>query len=94
MEKTKLITEIKILLDRLALLENEETAKPEKEKTNLPVLLTIAECTELVSGLTANTVRKLVLQNKVSAIRAGEGGRGKILVNKDSLLRYLAKVMG
>ena len=47
----------------------------------------------MIEGLTPNTVRQLVKQDKIRYIRAGEGSRGKILVNKDSLIGYLQSVM-
>ena len=62
------------------------TAEPEPEKVEL---LTIKECTELVKGLSANTVRQLVTQGKIPHIRAGLGKRGKILIKKSDLLTYL-----
>ena len=58
-------------------------SKPEKVK-----MLTIKECTELIDGLSAHTVRKLVAQNKLKYIRTGEGVRGKILINKADLMKY------
>ena len=51
--------------------------------------LTIHQCTELVKGLSEHTIRQLVAQEKVKFIRTGQGVRGKILVNKESLLDYL-----
>lgn len=61
------------------------TVELPKPKNNVS-MLTIKECTELIHGLTEHTVRMLVHQNKVSYFRAGAGERGKILVNKESLL--------
>ena len=61
-------------------------------KPTPPEMLTVKECVKLVSGLTEHTVRMLVKQNKVKYIRCGEGTRGKILVSKDSLLKYLGAV--
>lgn len=52
-------------------------------------MLTIKECTQLVHGLSEHSIRKLVYQSKVKHIRAGEGKRGKILINKDDLINYL-----
>ena len=42
-----------------------------------------------VNGLSEHTIRQLVAQGKVEYIRAGSGVRGKILVSKASLLKYL-----
>ena len=36
---------------------------------------------------TSRTVRQLVAQNKVKYIRTGQGKRGKILINKEELLK-------
>jgi hypothetical protein len=61
-------------------------------KVNKPEMFAIKECAALVAGLTEHTVRMLVKQNKVKYIRCGEGARGKILVSRDSLLKYLGAV--
>lgn len=37
----------------------------------------------------AHSLRQLVAQDKVAYVRAGSGVRGKILVSKASLLKYL-----
>ena len=50
-------------------------------------MLTIKECTEVVRGLSEHTVRQLVAQGKVKYIRTGQGKRGKILINKEELLK-------
>jgi hypothetical protein len=91
-KKTEIIEQIKILL---AMLENTmtEEIKPAVTEPAIPILLTIQECTEMIEGLKPNTVRQLVKQDKIRYIRAGEGSRGKILVNKDSLIGYLQSVM-
>lgn len=52
-------------------------------------MLSIKECLELVEGLTEYTLRQLLIQKKVKFIRAGEGKRGKFLINLDSLLSYM-----
>lgn len=52
-------------------------------------MLSIKECLELVDGLNEYTLRQLLIQEKVTSIRAGEGKRGKFLVNQDSLLKYM-----
>lgn len=53
-------------------------------------MLTIKECAQAVHGLSEHTVRQLVAQNKIPYIRTGQGKRGKILINKQALLNYLA----
>lgn len=93
-ERTVIINQMRMLFEQLIALDSiQPQPEPPKEKPAVPVLLTVKECTELVEGLTMNTVRKLVTQNKISYIRAGDGDRGKILVNKDSLLSYLRSEM-
>lgn len=52
-------------------------------------MLTVKECAALIPGLSEHTVRQLVAQDKVAYVRAGSGLRGKILVSKASLLKYL-----
>ena len=91
-KNTEIIEQIKVLLAMLEKSVNEE-AKPVVTEPSLPILLTIQECTEIIEGLTPNTVRQLVKQDKVRYIRVGEGSHGKILVNKDSLIDYLRTAM-
>ena len=47
-------------------------------------MLTAKECAALVNGSSEHTVRQLV-----AYVRAGSGVRGKILVSKAALLKYL-----
>ena len=65
-----------------------------KQPETVAEMLTIAECCNTFRGLTKYTVRKLVLDGKVSYVRAGDGKNGKVLVNKDSLAKYLGKTDG
>lgn len=58
-------------------------------KASTTEMLTVRECTDLIQGLTAYTVRLLASSGKISSVRAGEGKNGKILVNKSSLLDYM-----
>ena len=93
-ERTAIINQMRTLFEQLIALDTIQLQRePQKENPVMPVLLSIKECTELIEGLTMNTVRKLVTQNKISYIRAGDGDRGKILVNKESLLSYLRSEM-
>lgn len=50
--------------------------------------VTIKQAVEVVNGISEHTIRQLVTQNKVKYIRTGQGLRGKILINKASLLAY------
>ncbi|MBQ7007579.1 MAG: helix-turn-helix domain-containing protein [Ruminococcus sp.] len=82
-KKNEIIDSIMNLLIQLT--NDEETVPTAQPK---PVeMLTVKECTEAVKGLKENTVRSLVAQGKVKYIRTGQGKRGKILINKDDLLR-------
>ena len=56
--------------------------------SNAVEVLTIKECTEAVKGLSEHTVRKLIAQGKLPYMRAGDGQRGKMLINKADLLSY------
>lgn len=58
------------------------------EKEEKVEFLTIKQATEVVSGISEHTIRQLVAQGKISYIRTGQGKRGKILINKTSLLAY------
>ncbi|MCM1237635.1 MAG: helix-turn-helix domain-containing protein [Ruminococcus flavefaciens] len=86
-EKEKIADQIMNLLIQLT--NDDVTVAEPAEK---PVeMLTVKECCKEVKGLSENTVRKLVAQNKVKSFRTGEGRRGKILVNKADLISYFQK---
>ena len=89
-KKKELIAEIVSLLEQVIVVE-EESSKPQvSDNPNPPIeLLTIKECVKAVSGLSEHTVRQLIAQDKIPYIRTGQGKRGKILVNKSALLKYL-----
>ena len=85
-EKEKIADQIINLLIQLT---NDTEISESAEK---PVeMLTVKECCDAIKGLSENTVRKLVAQNKVKFVRTGEGKRGKILVNKADLISYFQK---
>ncbi len=63
----------------------EETA----EVKQIPIMRTIKQTAEDF-GIAAYFVRQLALSGKVKSIRTGESGRGKILVNQQSLAEYFA----
>ncbi len=90
-QKREIIAAVSALLEKMIPIEDECHAIT-MSKPALPKMLTIKECAALVSGLTEHTVRMLVKQGKVKYIRCGHGTRGKILVSKDSLLKYLGAV--
>ena len=91
-QKKELIAAVTALLERMISVEETASVTIKVSKINKAEMLTIKECTALVAGLTEHTVRMLVKQNKVKYIRCGQGARGKILVSKDSLLKYLGAV--
>ena len=90
-QKREIITAVSALLEKMIPVED-ETPTITVSKPALPEMLTVKECAALVSGLTEHTVRMLVKQDRVKYIRCGQGTRGKILVSKDSLLKYLGAV--
>ncbi len=68
-----------------------ESKNSSDERESKPIeMLTIKECVERYSGLSAYTVRNLIRQGKVKAVRAGAGVNGKYLVNSESLYSYLS----
>ena len=91
-EKNEIIAAVTALLERMIIVEQEPPNVPTPLAGEPLEMLTIKECSALVTGLTEHTVRMLMKQNKVRYIRCGQGTRGKILVSKDSLLKYLGAV--
>ena len=86
--KQELIAQIVALLNEV--IEAEEREVVPTPETPAPIeMLTIKECVKAVSGLYEHTVRQLIAQDKIPYIRTGQGKRGKILVNKSALLKYL-----
>ena len=83
-EKEKIADQIMNLLIQLTN-DNAEVSKSAEKPVEM---LTVKECCDAVKGLSENTVRKLVAQNRVKYVRTGEGRRGKILINKADLISY------
>lgn len=90
-EKNELILQVAELLRQMIPVDEITPAKGE-EKPTMPELLTIKECAAIVPGLTEHTVRQLVKRDEVAYMRSGAGKRGKILVYKSSLLKYLGEI--
>ena len=89
-QKKELIRQLTELLEKIIDVQEEEQATAPESNDDKPLeMLTVKECAALVDGLSENTVRQLVAQDKVAHIRAGAGRNGKILVSKVSLLKYL-----
>jgi hypothetical protein len=91
-QKNELIVAVTALLEKMIPIEQEPPSMPTPFAGEPLKMLTVKECAALVSGLTEHTVRMLVKQNKVKYIRCGQGAHGKILVSKESLLKYLGAV--
>lgn len=88
MNEKELIELVKALIERVNV---DESKKSSDERESKPVeMLTIKECVTRFPGLTDYTLRMLIKQGKVKAFRAGLGGRGKFLVNNESLYSYLS----
>ena len=89
-EKQQIISQIAQLIEQLIDAETPTSAPQQNQSETQPLeMLTVKECAALVNGLSEHTVRQLVAQGKVEYIRAGSGVRGKNLVSKASLLKYL-----
>ena len=50
--------------------------------------LTLNQCVRVIHGISHHTIRKLVIQGKLPAVRAGRKSSGKPLVKKSDLLAY------
>ena len=87
-EKNELILQVAELLRQMIPVDEIASAEGE-EKPAMPELLTIKECAAFIPGLSEHTVRQLVKRGEVAYMRSGAGKRGKILVYKSSLLKYL-----
>lgn len=89
-QKKEIITQITDLLNRLIEVEQTESIAQSAATVEKALeILTVKECAALVDSLSEHTVRQLCAQDKIAFVRAGSGVRGKILVSKVSLLRYL-----
>ena len=87
-EKNELILQVAELLRQMIPVDEIASAKVEN-KPAMPELLTIKECAALIPGLSEHTVRQLVKRDEIAYMRSGAGKRGKILVYKSSLLKYM-----
>ena len=82
------------IIDQILDLLMELTEEPgsDEESTMHPMeMLTIKECTELVKGLSSNTIRKLIARGELDYVRAGCGNNGKILISKANLIALFSK---
>ena len=51
--------------------------------------LTLSQCVREIRGISYYTLRKLIMQGRLPAVRAGNKPNGKFLVNKSDLLACL-----
>jgi len=96
-QKQQLIAEVVALLQNRIPEITQEQPKPTTSAPQSPQvveMLTIKECSECVKGLSAHTIRQLVLQGKLPSVRTGAGKNGKILVSKSALLTYFNTIGG
>ncbi len=87
--KSELIAQLVNVLSEL--IETNDSEQVAEVSTSAVEMLTVKECTEAVRGLSEHTVRKLIAQGKLPYLRAGDGQRGKMLVNKADLLDYFSR---
>ena len=90
-QKNNLIAEMIALLEK-AIVVDEEHPKPQVfDVLKQPLeMLTVKECSQVISGLSEHTVRQWVAQGLIPYIRTGKGKRKKILISKTALLKYLS----
>ena len=87
--KNELIAQLVSILSEL--IETNDSEQVAEVSPSAVEMLTIKECTEAVKGLSEHTVRKLIAQGKLPYLRAGDGQRGKMLINKADLLDYFSR---
>jgi excisionase family DNA binding protein len=63
-------------------------SKSEHKGVSLPLMATIQEVEEL-TNLREFTIRNLIKQGKIIAMRSGNGKHGKYLINLESVRDYL-----
>ena len=88
--KREIVEAITALLSELVMQEEREIGQQDSKPESEPLeMLTVRECVCEVKGLTENTVRQLIRQNKLPHIRCGRGERGKILVKRSDLIKCI-----
>ena len=89
-QKNNLIAEIIALLEK-SIVVDEENPKPQicNAQSQPLEMLTVKECSQVISGLSEHTVRQWVTRGLIPYIRTGKGKRGKILISKSALLKFL-----
>lgn len=85
----QLITTLTAMLEAESFVDNNSILESENKLSEEKIeFLTIKQAVEAVSGISEHTIRQLVAQKKIKFLRTGQGKRGKILINKASLLAY------
>lgn len=87
--KNELIAQLVNILSELIEVDSDD--KVSEVSPSAVEMLTIKECTEAVKGLSEHTVRKLIAQGKLPYLRAGDGKKGKMLINKADLLSCFSR---
>ena len=89
-QKAILMQQLIAILTQLIALDQADSTPISELTVQQPIeMLTIPEVMAMGTELSEHTLRKLIAQGKVYAIRTGEGKRGKFLVSKASLTDYL-----
>lgn len=89
-QKNNLIAEITALLEKSIVVDEENQKAQTYDVLKQPLeMLTVKECSQVVSGLSEHTVRQWITQGLIPYIRTGKGKLGKILISKSALLNFL-----
>ena len=89
-QKNDLIAEIISLLEKsIVVEENNPKQQVCTAQSQSLEMLTVKECSQVISGLSEHTVRQWIAQRLIPYIRTGRGKRGKILISKSALLKFL-----
>ncbi len=89
-QKNNLIAEIISLLEKSIIVDEENLKTQVCTAQSQPLeMLTVKECSQVISGLSEHTVRQWIAQGLIPYIRTGKGKRGKILISKSALLNFL-----
>lgn len=89
-QKNDLIAEIISLLEKSIVVDEGNPKSQVCTAQSQPLeMLTVKECSQVISGLSEHTVRQWVAQGLILYIRTGQGKRGKILISKSALLKFL-----
>lgn len=90
-EKTELIKTFNNAFNALfETVVDDDGKQPEQNIGDVSVeLLTIKEALKVVSGLSEHAIRKLVTENKINSFRPSGNQRGKILIEKQSLINFV-----